>query len=186
MDRFMRIRRVMCALFALAFLHQSSGVALAAGTSVALPQLSLRMQIATALQSLQNTQVGALISGNEARWNAMHAPPPIFPRETPPAVVPPPRFVRREGILNRGLFRAGPPMLNRRLRPDEFIKDPRAMHHAAINPRPCMSLATHTRCARNAVTLGAPLSTFTAQTFKPLTIGGLHPMSTTPTVQPFQ
>lgn len=188
MDRFVRVRRVVCALVALALLHQSSGVALAAGTSMALPRLSLRMEIAAALQSLQNTQVGALLSGNEARWDAMHAPPPVFHREAPPIVVPPPRFVRHEGILNHGVFRAGPPMLNRRLRPDEVIKDPRAIHHGTVNPSPCLALATHTRCAQNAVSLGGPLSTFTAQTFNPQQFGssGIRTMSVTPTVQPFQ
>ena len=73
-----QVRRALAASIALAFLLESSGSALAAdrrsGSAFSGPALVL--ELSNAIAAMQNTHLGALLSGSESRWEAMHAPPP--------------------------------------------------------------------------------------------------------------
>ncbi len=202
------VRRAVAAFLAFILLAQSSGSALAANAwGISVPSPTLAMQIASAMHSLQDTQIGALLSGNDARWSAMHAPPPVFHREAPPTIVPPPRFVRQEGILNHGAFRSGPQMLNHRLSATEIPQDPRAMSHGTTNAR-CASSLRMQPCAAATPASQIRTSSLPSPLFFPstpasripmavtlpsalasphrLAPSSIHAMSTTPTVQPFQ
>ena len=86
-----QVRRALAASIALAFLLESSGSALAAdlrsGTAFSGPALML--ELSNAIAAVQNTHLGALLSGSESRWEAMHAPPPSpLPRTRPDPPLP--------------------------------------------------------------------------------------------------
>lgn len=159
MRRFRFALRAIAALLTVVLLLQSSGAALAADAQMGLhfSQLSLSMQIASALQSLRATRIAAMLTGNADRWNAMHAPAPVFPRETPHARVNTLVDRHEQPVFHSGIFRSGPPMLDRRLRPDERSNDPRAMSHGANNGSRC-AFALHLQPCSTSANAGTAAS----------------------------
>lgn len=164
------LRRIITAFMAMLLTLQSAGSALAVQPeSVSLRIAPLNVQIASALQSVSATGIGAILSGDGERWAAMHGPPPIFKHEVPPQIVPPDRHFRDSRQFRSGVFRSGPPMLSRPLNVDEAPKDPRARVKTTHSPigAPCMRAVRS--CASVLLRANEPLQT----------------MSITPTVQPF-
>src|SRR5579872_1460585 len=184
------MRRFLSAMLVFCFLSQSSGGLAQARDGFALGSGGLTMAQAT-LAWFRGTRTAAVLTGNETRWEAMHAPPPVFHRGPLPKIVLPGRYVRRVPILHYGVRRAGPHMLGRRLRPDQAPKDPRAMSHGASAPRRCASFATHIPCAQRPLMPTHPLLSFTpyaprGPTRMRIPVSGGRTMAMTPTVQPFQ
>ncbi|HET9393082.1 MAG TPA: DUF6531 domain-containing protein [Candidatus Rubrimentiphilum sp.] len=72
--------------FAILFTTQSTGASALAATAQG-GQVSLfaqvRMDLGHIVAAAAATHIGALLTGNADRWNAMHAPPPVFPRTIP-------------------------------------------------------------------------------------------------------
>lgn len=176
-------RRVMTAVLALLFTSQSAGSALATTPpGVTLSSASLSEQVASALQALRATHVGAILSGDGGRWAAMHAPPPVFKHEAPPQVVFPARHVVDLRQFRTGVFRAGPHMLSRPLDINEAPKDPRAMGQGTPSCARSGQLCTTPVLLPNA---GVHAMSIAPNTALLGATAGVRTTSITPTVQPF-
>ncbi len=181
-------RRVVSTFIALLLTLQSAGSALATTPQdVSLHITPLSVEIASEVQALRATHIGAILSGDGARWAAMHAPAPVFKHERPPQLVPPDRHFHDSRQFRTGVFRAGPHMMTRPLDINEAPKDPRAMRRGAPIGTPCTSSSRLCTTPLVFPSAGTPTTsvTPTGQTRLFRVSAGVQTMSITPTVQPF-
>jgi YD repeat-containing protein len=88
------MRRSLALLLLIVVCSQSSGAALAA-TRYDTSTPSIWSDVSNALHRVAATSfIAALLTGQADRWNAMHAPPPHFPKAPPPPMVPVPEQIR--------------------------------------------------------------------------------------------
>lgn len=142
-------RRVLAIALLFVFLAQSSGAASVVSVPGRNAAPSFLAQITLAFgntaESLRETYIGAILTGNASRWSAMHAP---APRRA--SIIPLPRpvihfdgyGVRRTAIGVWGV-RISPARLIRPINPRYAAKDPRALAASARKSKIAPAIIGH-------------------------------------------